>query len=437
VKPTDLSGFRDYLPEEASVRQEIVRVFREVCELYGFVPLETPAVERWELLSRDRDDLDVIIYEVRGSRESETGKNPKGLRFDLTVPLSRVVAANMNKLPRLLKRYQVGSVWRGERPQAGRYREFVQCDADIVGTKSILADAELVALMGEVFERLEVGVFKIRINNRKILNGLPALAGFSEAKLPVVLRILDKYEKEGSAAVDRALQKEVASESVTRIMELLAVPPGQEEWLNRLLEIFADIPQAIDGLTELKEISGWLDGFNVSRDRWLFDTTIVRGLAYYTGPVFETFLDSRRDIGSVCSGGRYDDLLARFKQNKPATGISLGLDRLYAALVDTDRLPRVESGPTVVVVTADKAGEGQAAQLVGSLRRAGMRAALYPETGKLRQGLAYASAAGAKFACLVGAEEVSKGTVKIKLLAANRQEEIKAEAAIDFIRCHH
>lgn len=415
-----MSGFRDYLPGEAAVRYKIVQVFRETCELFGFVPLETPAVERMDILAKDRETLDVIIYNVSGSKE-DGDSTKKGLRFDLTVPLSRVVAANPG-LPRLFKRYQTGPVWRGERPQAGRYREFIQCDADIVGTRAPSADAELVCLMGRVFERLSIRDYLVRINNRKVLNGLPELAGFSGDYLPAVLRILDKLDKDGLPGITRALEEcsFLSAVAVERILELLRIPPGREEWLEALHKIFAGIDCAREGIEELAEMGRWLVSFGLPRENWAYDISIVRGLAYYTGPVFETTLLGCPEMGSVCSGGRYDNLTANFGLKKPATGISLGLDRFYASLDKIQALPKVQAGPLVVVIAVDDASRLEAGNLAATLRESRVKVTLYPES-KVRDGLAYANASGALWALILGENEITEGMVQVKVLATGEQ----------------
>jgi len=433
IKPVTLGGFRDYLPGEAAVRQEIVRVFRETCELFGFVPLETPAVERWDILSKDQENLDVIIYNVQGSREEGSDGTKKGLRFDLTVPLSRVVAANPN-LPRLFKRYQAGPVWRGEKPQAGRYREFMQCDADIVGTRSPAADAELVCLMGRVFERLGIRAYRVKINNRKILNGLPALAGFAGEHVPAVLRILDKLEKEGLPRVTKALAELpfLTSNAVERIVALLGVAPGREEWLAALRDLFSGIDVAREGIEELAEMGRLLTSLGLPGENWTFDVSIVRGLGYYTGPVFETTLLACPEMGSVCSGGRYDNLTGIFGLNKPATGISLGLDRLYAALDRIKALPAGNAGPAAVVVAVDRGSLPEAARLAASLRDGGVRTTLYPES-KVRDGLAYASAVAARWALVMGESEVAENTVQVKTLATGEQKTVSRGAVLELV----
>ncbi len=423
IKPVTLSGFRDYLPGEAAIRQEIVRVFRETCELFGFVPLETPAVERWDILAKDRETLDVIIYNVQGSKEEGDGTK-KGLRFDLTVPLSRVVAANPN-LPRLFKRYQAGPVWRGERPQAGRYREFIQCDADIVGTRSPVADAELVRLMGRVFERLNIREYLVRINNRKILNGLPELAGFAGEHLPEVLRILDKLEKEGLPRITSALEESqfLSAPAAGRILEVLKVASGREQWLSALRDIFAGSGVAQEGIGELAEMGRMLVESGLPAENWTFDISIVRGLAYYTGPVFETTLLKCPEMGSVCSGGRYDSLTGVFGLNKPATGISLGLDRFYAALDRIQALPAAHAGPAAVVIAVDPGSLAVAGNLAADLRENQVRTTLYPES-RVRDGLAYAKAAGARWALILGENEMTQGTVQVKDLATGEQKTV-------------
>ncbi|MFH1098708.1 MAG: histidine--tRNA ligase [Candidatus Uhrbacteria bacterium] len=457
IEPTLPSGFRDYLPSEAIVRSRMLSIIRSTFERYGFDSLETPGVERREVLTGNDLDFKMILYDAQTSIQRRGGDEPDtALRFDLTVPLARVVAAH-SEIRRPFKRFQIGTVWRGERPQSGRYREFLQCDIDIVGSASPLADAEIVACMIETFRALNVPRFKMRINNRKILNGLASYAGFDPVQIPVVLRVIDKFRKIGRDAVLRELGKplaqnnsataegEEAEESATglglsasvveRIGSFLDLSGSTDELLDRVANLFRGVAVAEDGVGELRAIVSSLRSMGIPEEHWILDHSIARGLGYYTGPVFETYLSDLPAIGSVCSGGRYDGLVARFSnQAVPATGASIGIDRLCAALTELHTLESPRTIAEAFVAIMDEAGLPDALAAAGELRAAGIRTILWLGDGGFKEQLAYAVAQEIPAVVIIGSDERSAGTVTVRNMRAREQQTIPRAQLTEMVR---
>lgn len=321
IKPDLPGGFRDYGPADAIAKQQMIDVIRRTFEAFGFDPLETSSVQKTEVLTSGEEDSDKITYRIRpaqrGEIVGEESKDENSLRFDLTVPLARFVAANP-EIPKPFKRYQIGTVWRGERQQAGRYREFMQADVDIVGAASLDADAEITAIIYTCFRNLGIEKFVIKYNNRKVLNALPAYAGFPEDKLWDTLRIIDKRDKIGDAQVQKELAREFDEEVAGKIGDFLKQEAGQGQSAAEYAAILDMLPAD-------------------AKPYFKADFSLVRGLSYYTGSVFEVILTDASEIGSVCGGGRYDDLAAKFtgqsvSRQIPAVGVSIGVDRLFAAM---------------------------------------------------------------------------------------------------------
>src|SRR3989344_3373173 len=335
INPELAGGFRDYLPEDMIPRQKMFDTIRDVFERFGFVPLDTPGLEKEEILTGGDPNFRMQIFRA-GLRAGDEGL---ALRFDLTVPLARVVSAYGEKLEKPFKRYQIGKVWRGEKPQAGRFREFVQFDAEIV------------ALIYETLTALGLSRFVIKVNNRKILNGLPSLVGFELTSNAEVLRIIDKLDKIGwdGVKVELAEKLNLSDSQTDKLKQFIDIrSDSQEETLARLAELGADSPNIVEGSNELKEIISHIRSLGIPDRMWRIDLSVARGLGYYTGPVFETTLTDIPEIGSVFSGGRFDDLVARFgERSVPATGASVGVDRLFAAM---DKLGLVKKEKTVAQV---------------------------------------------------------------------------------------
>lgn len=407
VKPELPGGFRDYAPREARLKQWILDTARRIFEQFGFEPIETSAAQKTEILTGGEADSQKIIFNIRGSQDSASdGESDTSLRFDLTVPLARFIAANPD-IAKPFKRYEIGRVWRGERQQAGRYREFTQADADIVGADSPAADAEIIAVIYTTLKNLGIEKFVIRINDRKELETLPAFAGFSTEKLWAALRIIDKKDKIGASGVADELREEFGSTATGKITTFLAAPP--------------------ETTGTLAAIATMLDAMGIGKKYWSQDRSLVRGLSYYTGPVFETVLTEAPEIGSVFGGGRYDDLVMSFTGQKiPAVGVSLGVDRLIAAL---EQLGKTENNtalpPQVLILNLIPDATTAYLTMAQELRDVGVNCSLYlGDDTSFQAQLAYALKKETAYIIICGEEEKKKGVIAIKNLQTREQKEI-------------
>ncbi len=440
IKPELGSGFRDYLPEDMIPRQKMLDTIRVVFERYGFAPLDTPGIEREEILTGGDENFKKQIFKVGHQR----GEEKFALRFDLTVPLARVVAANGSKFIKPFRRYQSGKVWRGERPQAGRYREFLQFDADIVGTDSLLADAEVISLIYTTLKELGFNKFTVRVNNRKILNALPAIAGFKESLLADISRILDKLDKISWSGVSKELvdKLKINDDQVNFIkdfVELSTKNISTEQILEDLEKLMSEKSASNDGVHELKQLTSYLKSYGIPDSNWRIDTSIARGLGYYTGIVFETVLDDLPDIGSVFSGGRYNELVSSFGiQQVSAVGASIGVDRLFAAMDSLGMIKRDVSTPTkALIVTIDGSSEKYALEILATLRQANIASEMY--IGKETQmggKIAYALKKRIPAIVILGENEQKALTAKIKILKSQEQISVSCEQLVSLIKRH-
>lgn len=441
VKPDVLGGFRDALPSDMIVQQDVISRIRKVYESFGFFPLDTPCMERWDVLTGGSKDFNKSIFVAKIA----TGKEDRGtaqdweenyaLRFDLTVSLARVIAAYPD-LPKPFKRYQIGKVWRGEKPQKGRFREFVQFDFDIIGSRSILADTEVVQIMYEVMRELGIQNFLIRFNTRKILNGLAELAGAKE-RANDVFRVLDKLDKIGIDGVVGELQRQPENQYDD---SALALPPESTEKVVNFLNISDDDPSAllsklqsffgsasatgIEGVEELRQMVKNLTALNISQKNWKVDLSVARGLDYYTGPVFETMLTDAPELGSVLSGGRFDGLTNRFVPNSniPGVGASVGVDRLIVGMQDLGLLSQKPSLTQALVTVFSPELEAQSLAFAQELRRAGVRAEVYlGGDSSLRAQLTYAAKLGIPAVIIMGPDEAARGVVQYKDMTNRKQ----------------
>jgi histidyl-tRNA synthetase len=424
VKPALLRGFdQEYLPEDQLHFQRLLDLIRRNFELYGFVPIETPSAERREVLT-SKGGVEKEIYALTRLAEADDDEAAtKGaLRFDLTVPLARYVAMHERELAFPFRRYQIQRVWRGETPQArkGRFREFYQCDIDIINRDklSYLAEAEIPAVIYSVFREMAIGEFRIRINNRKVLRGMLEELGVADEKSAAVLRVLDKIEKEDSAKIRDELGREgMSAAAVGRVYELLSAKRGTDE----TLEVLAAMgPRLATGLEELRNIVRAIRQFGVPDSAFAVDLGVVRGLDYYTGTIYETTLTAHPEVGSICSGGRYDDLASYFTDTRlPGVGISIGLTRLFSRLREAKLLRPLERTPAeVLVTTMDPQSLERYVQMAGTLRAAGINTEVYLEQAKLDKQLTYANRKGFRVALIAGSNEFAANTVQVKNLAA-------------------
>ncbi len=429
IVPRLPKGMRDFLPADMLKRDYVFGIVREMFHTYGFEPLQTPVLELKETLyGKYGEDAEKLIYHA----QHPGGKEEVAMRYDLTVPLARVVAQYESQLRMPFKRYQLSPVWRAERPQRGRYREFYQCDADIVGIKSMVADAEIISLVTAVLRRLGFPQFSVKINNRKLLTGMGTYSGVPDAQLGDLYRSVDKFDKIGVEGVQKELlERGLPSESVSRMLELIqSQKPGLEN-LDFLDEVLGKIPSAAEGITELRELAEHLDNFGVSPDFYAFDFTMVRGLGYYTGPIFETTI-TEPNLGSVTGGGRYDDLVGLFrKESLPTVGTSLGIERIID-LMDILNLypPNIVGTVVEVLVTAfNDETRGQSARLAADFRAGGVKTELYMQDKNLGKQFDYANKKSIPLVAILGPEEIASGKVKLKRLG-DGTEEVVARAEV-------
>jgi histidyl-tRNA synthetase len=426
VKPELPGGFLDYGPQEAMLKQRLLECARRTFENFGFEPMETPAVERTKVLLGGEEESGKIIFNVSSSRASEFKEKDKlSLRFDLTVPLARFIAANP-EIPKPFKRYQIGQVFRGESPQAGRYREFTQADIDIVGTGSLEADIEIIAAIAAFFKSIGVGSYCVEINNRKILNALPAYAAFPHKKLPEVLRILDKKNKKGEEETGKEILKMLGKESGGKVRSFTSLSGAAEEKISGAGKLFGGNPTAEEGIQELSSLVSGLDALGLDRKNWEIDFSMVRGLGYYTGPIFETILTEAPELGSMFSGGRYDNLVAAFTGEKlSAVGASLGVDRLFAGLAGLDLFEKKTNAVKVLILNLSPKLRNDYFQIAEMLRAENLAPDLYlGDDRSFRAQLAYAVKKEIPYVLMYGENEEKKGVVAIKNLSTREQKEI-------------
>ncbi|MCP4478473.1 MAG: histidine--tRNA ligase [Planctomycetaceae bacterium] len=421
IQPRTLSGFRDFLPEMMIPREKLMETARRVYRSYGFVPIDTPTLELSEILcGKGSEETDRQMYRF------QHGKRDVAMRFDLTVPLARFVAQHHNELGMPFKRYHIGNVWRGERPQAGRFREFAQCDFDTIGTNSIASDIETVLVINDLIRAIGFEQFKIRLNNRKVLNGILEKANLAEHSV-AVLRALDKLPKIGPEKVRLEMLETTgaADSSIDQILMLSQISGTNREIIQQLGSLCAGNELAEQGREQLADVIDATEALGLTENNLEIDVSIARGLDYYTGTIVETFLTDLPSFGSICSGGRYDNLAQLYtKQQLPGIGASLGLDRLLAAMQQLDLLPKTKTTAEVMIVQFDKSKLKEYLKLAADLRSQGIAVELYPESKKLNQQFKYADRRGARAVIIAGTDEFASGVVQVKWLADGTQTEL-------------
>jgi histidyl-tRNA synthetase len=425
IEPRTLKGFRDYPPELMLPREQLLERARRVYRSYGFAPIDTPALEYAEiLLGKGGEESDRIVYRFR-----DHGDRDVALRFDLTVPFARFSAQYISKLGTPFKRYAMGPVWRGENTAHGRYREFWQCDFDTIGTTSNASDIETALVIHDLMLALGFERFQVRVNNRQVLNGLLEQVGLT-GRTAACLRALDKLDKVGPDAVraEMAEQAGASPEQAARVLTLAGMKGTNEEILAQLERDFGSNERTAQGIRCLRQLVDVARALDLSEDRIRIDLSIARGLDYYTGTIYETFLVDLPRIGSVCSGGRYDNLAGLYtKQQLPGVGASLGLDRLVAAMEELKLLPKVATPAPVLVLQFDAQWLAEYQRLARTLRLADIGAEVYPEAKKPGPQLKYAESRGFAIALIAGSDEFARGVCKIKHLA--RREETTVPSA--------
>ena len=425
VEPRTLPGFMELLPEDQIKFNGMIDKIRKSYERFGFLPIDTPIIESSEvLLAKAGGETEKQIYRFN------KGENDLSLRFDLTVPLAKYVCEYYNDITFPFKRYQIGKVYRGERPQKGRYREFYQCDIDIIGDEnlSIINDAEMPSVIYTTIKELGFEDFTIRINNRKLLNGL-----FEELDLEKIsveiMRVIDKIDKIGRDNVIKGLQDlKIDDGKIEKIMSFIEIKGNTDEKIKALEELNFSNDLFTTGLDELKSVVKYVRAFGVPDTHFKVDLTIARGLDYYTGTVYETFLNDYRELGSICSGGRYDNLAEFYTDKKmPGVGVSIGLTRLFYKLNELDILKEKGKSISKVLVVSMTDNLDKALEVGDRLRNAGINTDVYLEDKKIKAKFKYADKLKIPYVAIIGEEEEKNGTVSLKNMETGKQEEIRVE----------
>lgn len=428
ITPQTLKGFRDYLPTAMIARERLMEIARQVYRSYGFSPIDTPALEYANiLLGKGGEESDKQLF-----RFIDSGERDVALRFDLTVPFARFTAEHLAEIGVPFKRYHLGTVWRGEKPQKGRYREFMQCDFDTIGTTSNAADIETLLVINDLMVKIGFERFTVRVNNRMVLNGLLEKLGLT-GQTAGVLRALDKLAKIGRDAVIAEMTDKVGTtpEQAAQVLDLASLKGTNTEILNRLEELLQGSEVGLQGVARLRELYTVARTAGVPEERVQLDVSIARGLDYYTGTIYETFLTDMPGIGSVCSGGRYDNLAGLFTKEKlPGVGGSLGLDRLLAAMEELGLIDQTSTPAQVLIACFEAERLGDYCRIGRVLRQAGIAVEIYPDAKKVGQQLKYADRKGFRLALIAGSNEFAKGVWQVKDLKAMAQTEV---AEVDLV----
>lgn len=448
-KPSIPKGTRDFGPAEMARRTYILDTIRNTYQRFGFQPLETPSMENLSVLTgKYGDEGDQLLFKIlnnglgdpknlekakRAFEEVLSGKNDpnlteRALRYDLTVPFARYVVMHQNEITFPFRRYQVQPVWRADRPQKGRYREFYQCDADIVGTDSLICEAEIVLMLEEVFNELRLEEVSIKINNRKILAGVIETLG-AQGKENDLLVAIDKLDKIGQEKVmDELLQRGFEQQALDRLKPLFTLKGSNQEQLGQLRDMLSESETGLSGIEEIEQVIEKVKFMDTDAGESLtFDVTLARGLSYYTGAIFEVKANNASLSSSICGGGRYDNLTGVFGMSgMSGVGISFGVDRIYDVMDELQLFPDEQlQGTQVLLIAFDQETENHALSLLNQLRQAGISAELYPDRVKLKKQFAYADKKGIPYTMVVGSEEVKQQAYGLKDLKSGQQETLK------------
>ena len=450
-KPAIPKGTRDFLPVHVARRNYIFNTIQDVFKNYGFSPIETPSFELSStLLGKYGEEGDRLIFRILNSGEKmkkadlqaleednlprfANSLSEKALRYDLTVPFARFVVQHQHELTFPFKRYQIQPVWRADRPQHGRYQEFYQCDADVVGSDSLIYEVDFVQLFDEVLFALQIPDFTIKINNRKILSGIAEITGEHDKLIDITVAI-DKLDKIGEDGVVKEMnEKGISASAIDAIKPLLSLQGNNEELISFMTGFLASSEIGVKGIEELQFVFEKVNMLGLKRAKFEFDVTLARGLNYYTGAIFEVKANGVK-MGSICGGGRYDDLTGLFgMKGLSGVGISFGADRIYDVLTELELFPTaVDKGLDVLFVNFGEQEADIALTLIKKLRAAGISSELYPEQAKLKKQFKYADDRGVSFTAIIGESELESGKVVIKDMATGEQNEINHESLINF-----
>jgi histidyl-tRNA synthetase len=443
VRPALLKGFdQEFLPQDQLQFDALLALARRNFERYGFLPIETPSAERIEVLtSKGGAEKEIYALSRLAAAEDDEAAAKGALRFDLTVPLARYVAMRERELAFPFRRYQIQRVWRGENPQVkrGRFREFYQCDIDIIGRESLssLYEAEIPSVIHAVFKEMAIGEFRIRINNRKVLKGILRHFEVADQGANAVLRALDKIGKEEERTIRAEMETQgMAAQAAAELYRIIAARRETSETLSLLTDLAYRNESYIQGLAELRNVVDAIRQFGVPDTAFAIDLSVVRGLDYYTGTIYETTLSGHPDIGSICSGGRYDDLASYFTNTRlPGEGISIGLSRLFARLKEANLLrPLARTPAEVLVTTLDPEAVPRYLAIAAELRARDINTEVYLERAKIGKQFEYANKKGFRIAVTAGADEFTRGTVKVKDLATQRESDVALGAVATHVK---
>lgn len=447
-KPSLPRGVRDFGPDVMIKRNFIINTVRSVFEKFGFAPIETPTMENLNVLTgKYGDEGDQLLFKVLNSGDFLSKTTPqtyeegakamlpkiseKGLRYDLTVPFARFVVMNRHDLPMPFKRYQIQPVWRADRPQRGRYREFYQCDADVVGTDSLLCEAEIVLMLNEVFEKLNVQDFTIKINNRKILSGIAEVIGAAgrESELCVAIDKLDKIGKE--KVEEELIERGFSIENNEKLQPLFVAPTSNEERFTWLENWLSASEIGTKGVNELKEVWEMINAFGLENANIELDATLARGLSYYTGAIFEVKANGVQ-IGSISGGGRYDDLTGSFGvKDLSGVGISFGIDRIYDVMEELNLFPENQQVSTqILLVNFDETTQAACLPILKKLRDEGINAELYPDFARMKKQFDYANKKNIPYVLIIGSEELKPGIFSLKNMVTGEQQKHTLDSII-------
>ncbi|RKY89636.1 histidine--tRNA ligase [candidate division KSB1 bacterium] len=451
IKTFAPKGTRDFLPVQMFTRNKIINLIKKIFEKYGYEPLETPSIERLDVLTgKYGEEGDQLIFKIlkRGTGLDKVGVELKeftvtdykdiidlGLKYDLTVPLCRVIAMHKDKITFPFKRYQIQPVWRADKPQKGRYREFYQCDVDVAGSSSMLADFEIIYMVYEILKTLGFKNFLIRINNRKILNAILEHCKIEQNKSFFVLSAIDKLDKIGKKGVINELKKKNINEKVIdNLLEIILLEGTFEQKLNELGHIFKENKIGNEGIEELKEIFYYLSKTDIDSDFYSLDLSLSRGLEYYTGPIYESVVKEPK-IGSLTGGGRYDKLIGMFLgEDVPATGTSLGIERIIDVMTELNMIPETKTITKVLITTFDENLKQESINTTWKIRNSGINAELFFEPLRLNKQLSYANKKGIPFVCIIGPDEKKQNKVKVKNMKTGEEKLIENNKIVEFIK---
>jgi len=428
TEPKTLPGFMELLPNEQVLFNQMKETIQKTYEKYGFLPIDTPVIENTE----------VLLAKAGGETEKQLYTFTKGdsnltLRFDLTVPLAKYVAMHANELSFPFRRYQIGKVYRGERAQRGRFREFYQCDIDVIGDGelNIINDAEIPSIIYEIFKKLGLENFTIRINNRKILNGLFEALNAKEQAVDI-MRIIDKIEKIGVENVKYELRElGISEENIEKIIEFIQIDGNTDEKIKALENLKIENEVYSLGVTELKEVINYIRLFKVPEEYFTVDVSIARGLDYYTGTVYETFLNDYKSIGSICSGGRYSDLAGYYTDKKlPGVGMSIGLTRLFFVLNDINLIKAERKSISEILIVSMVPDLKPAIDTANKLREAGINTEIYFDEKKIKAKFKYADKLKIPYVIVIGEDEIQTGKLTLKNMETGEQEQKTIEEII-------